>query len=96
MDEEMIAGEHMTGKTAGRIRPPGIQAFAAGVFILQPAKSRDGTGKRGVRLTGIALADGEISPEDGHDEHHEFRVGKHLFRGPIQTLDFHQEFWFGQ
>src|SRR5919108_3856754 len=93
----MVAGKHAEAEWSARLITPCLQLLTADLVVLQPSESRDGTVNRSITCIGVGFADGEICPQGGNQQLHQFGVLKHLLRGTIKTLEFGYKlrFWQG-
>src|SRR5215831_14301297 len=96
MDKEMAALEELFGKQIGRVQPPAIQLLARGILVIDPAISRDRTGKRNAIGGYVSLAEFEIRAEQRHHQVQEFFLLEHLLRRAVHPLDLFNEFGFAE
>jgi hypothetical protein len=94
--KEMVTGKHSKREGHTRLITPGFEIASTHPMILQAAKSRDGTIEGRPSRVHVSLVNGQICPQDGKHDLHEFRLFQHFVGNAIQSTQFEQEFFLGQ
>ena len=96
VQEEMVTGKHAQRGGSTRLIAPGFEIAASHPAILQAAKARDGAVERRLGRVHVGFVNGEIRPQDGKHDPHEFCVFQQFSGSAVQAAEFDQEFPRGQ
>ena len=89
-------GNIRSEKERTRLLTPGFEIATTHPVILQAAKAGDAAVERRLGRVRVSFVDGEICPQDGKHDLHEFRMFQHFSGSAIQATQFFQEFSLGQ
>src|ERR1035437_2364070 len=70
--EEVVTGKHPQQEGTARLIAPGFEIAATHPVILQAAKGGDGAVERRLGRVHVSFVNGEIRPQDGKHDLHEF------------------------
>ena len=94
--EEVVTGKHPQREGTTGLITPGFEIASTHPVILQAAKGGDGAVERRFGGVHVSFVNGEIRPQDGKHDLHEFCLFQHFSGNAIQAAQFDQEFPFGQ
>ena len=94
--EEVVTGKHPQREGTTRLITPSFEIATSHPLILQAAKGGDGAVERRLGCVRVSFVNGEIRPQDGKHDLHEFCLLQHFSGNAIQATQFDQEFPLGQ